>query len=47
MIKNVMLGFGETLYTKETERFKSFFRSCDARVRGAGMYADENIVIFF
>ena len=44
MIKNVMLGFGETLHNKEPERLRSFLRSCDVRIRGAGMYADEHMV---
>ena len=44
MIKNVMLGFGETLHNKEPERLRSFLRSCDVRIRGAGMYADDLMV---
>ena len=44
MIKNVMLGFGEALHQKEPERVKAFLRSCDARIRGAGIYAEQNIV---
>ena len=44
MNKFVMLGFGETLHQKEFNRLKIFLRSCDARIRGAGIYAEESIV---
>ena len=44
MIKNVMLGFGETLHQRDPERIKSFLRSCDVRIRGAGIYAEDNTV---
>ena len=39
-----MLGFGEALHQKEPERVKAFLRSCDARIRGAGIYAEQNMV---
>ena len=44
MIKHVVLGFGEALREKDPQRLQSFLRACDARIRGAGMYADENTI---
>ena len=42
--REVMMGFGETLYRKEPERIKDLIRAVDGRIRAVGVYANTHMV---
>ena len=44
LIKDVMIGFADTLYRKEPQRIQSLIRSIDTRLRGCGLMADDCMV---
>ena len=44
LIKDVMIGFADTLHTKDPQRIQSLIRSIDTRLRGCGLMADDCMV---